>query len=249
MQRLQRAVTAVIGAGERVVRRGAQFDSILAAAGLAALPFDHGELFLLLDADESGALDRAELLSGLALLLAPRLSPRGRLALLFDAFDVGCSGGLSRLELRAVLEAAGIVDGQGGGAGAAACDAQTLDALFDALDSDRSGAVSFDELCAGIECDERLRAHLLVPVAVPPSQQQQQQQQQQRQQPWGGVRENSLPGPSARDELPPLAGDAPWSAGGTAYAGMAACDEPLGSDDASSGGLEGLSPYLACTGK
>jgi len=162
--RLQRAFTAVVGpARGAAVARGAQFDRVLAAAGLGggALAFDHGELFTLLDADESGALDRRELLAGLALLLAPRLAPRERLALLFAAFDADGSGGLDRAELGDLLESVGVPARGRAPRAAVEADERAVAALFAKLDADHDGAVSLGELVAGVEADDALRARVL----------------------------------------------------------------------------------------
>lgn len=96
--------------GATTVAPGALFDALLADAGLTpeVFPFEHGEVFALLDVDGSGFVDRRELLAGLAFLLAMRLPIEEEAALLFQAFDVDNSGALSREELREMLAAFGV---------------------------------------------------------------------------------------------------------------------------------------------
>ena len=100
VKRLHGAVTRVARAPATHVKR-AEFSNVLEAAGLTVkhLPFDKSELFLLLDANGDGVLDRKELVVGLVLLLAPRASEEERLELIFNAFDFDGSGALDNNEL------------------------------------------------------------------------------------------------------------------------------------------------------
>ncbi len=135
----------------KTITKGADFDAVLERAGLVAavLPIDHNDLFQVLDQDESGSVDRRELLSGLAFLLAPQLSAEQQLALVFEAFDVDGSGALSKEELRAMLEAYGLPHVTASAAEAAAAE-QRLGEVFAGLDTDSSGAVSLEELRQGL---------------------------------------------------------------------------------------------------
>ena len=95
--------------GRAVIAKGKEFDDVLERAGLsAALPIDHNDLFAVLDADESGAVDKREFLAGMAFLLAPSLPRAQQLQLVFEAFDADGSGELSKSELTDMLEAFGV---------------------------------------------------------------------------------------------------------------------------------------------
>ena len=91
------------------LKKGGMFDGVIERAGLnELLPFDHNDLFYLLDADESGTVDKREFLAGLAFLLSPSLTRQEQFQLVFEAFDVDNSGALSQEELRSMLQAFGI---------------------------------------------------------------------------------------------------------------------------------------------
>ena len=96
--------------GRASLAKGKEFDDVLERAGLggAALPIDHNDLFAVLDADESGVVDKREFLAGLAFLLAPALPRAQQLQLVFEAFDADGSGELSQSELKDMLEAFGV---------------------------------------------------------------------------------------------------------------------------------------------
>ncbi len=145
----------------RSVGAGEPFERLLTRAGLqeALLPISHAELFDLLDVDGSGELDARELLVGLALLLADRLSDLGELTLLFQAFDAGKAGALGREELRALLAALGLPRLTHIAAEVREEEAR-VEALFAALDCNGDGRVTLDELVRGLEAQPLLRQAL-----------------------------------------------------------------------------------------
>ena len=156
LPRLQAALGGVEG-----VHRGPEFDAVLERLGLSAavLPIEHGELFSLLDSDESGCVDKRELLAGLAFLLAAHLPVEVEARLVFQAFDVDGSGALSRQEVREMLSAYG-VPALAHSVEEVRAEQARVEALFEILDADHSGSIEVEELLAGMKTCKLLRQAL-----------------------------------------------------------------------------------------
>ena len=157
LPRLQAALGGVEG-----VHRGPEFDAVLERLGLGAsvLPIEHGELFSLLDSDESGCVDKRELLAGLAFLLAAHLPVEVEARLVFQAFDVDGSGALSRQEVREMLSAYG-VPALAHSVEEVRAEQARVEAMFELLDADHSGSIEVEELLAGMRsCKLLLKTRL-----------------------------------------------------------------------------------------
>ena len=163
LPRLRAAVRSLGGAAMHVDAAG--FAALVAAAGLSkALPLEHAELFDLLDEQRRGQLDKRQALMGLAFVLTPLCDERTRLRLAFDAFDLDGSGSLSISELRDFFEHFGptFASDAGGAEALRALSALQRDsaALFERLDADHDGSVSFEEFEAGVHRMRDLRTAL-----------------------------------------------------------------------------------------
>lgn len=130
------------------------FKVVLADLGLGALPAE--SMFAALDDDGNGEVDFKEFMCGLALMQGPS---EGALKMCFRICDVDGSGSLSPSEMGVILRNLSTGDADE--------DQRQADALahvFETLDVDGDGEVSWDEFKAGVAKDPFLVNALLKPV-------------------------------------------------------------------------------------
>jgi len=119
------------------------------------LKFDIEVLFRVLDSDDSGGVDRCELMAGLSLLLAPLADDKTRLELLFHAFDTDMDNSLSLNELDRLLKSY-----------VAPCTehhnlVEYAEEIFALIDLDGDGKLTLDEFLSGVTNDMQLSHALL----------------------------------------------------------------------------------------
>jgi len=121
------------------------------------------KVFELFDENSDGSVDQRELIMGLALLRETptdehfRYDDKG-LRFCFDVYDTDGNGMLSRDELSSVLRMMADQDQEG------AIQADVIGDLFETLDADMDGQVSFEEFKAAVAQKPFLMDHILQPI-------------------------------------------------------------------------------------
>lgn len=119
-------------------------------------------MFTLFDMDGDGKVDYREFISGAASLSSATGS---RMKLIFDLFDTDGNGSISPGELEAAMRSMSLATSLSS-TGEAIKVSGELGKLFESIDTNGDGSISFDEFVTGAEKSPELKKHLIEPIDI-----------------------------------------------------------------------------------